>query len=404
MIQFYFNMEENSEVQLAKKLKFDELEETLVYFATSIISKNTEEEIVWDLVKNCISRLGLADCVVYKADTERKVLMQTAAHGPKNPQGYDLYQPIEIPFGQGITGTVALTLKAEIVNDTSKDSRYIVDDAARLSEITVPIVQDNKLWGIIDCEHDKKGFFNNRHLRILQAFASICAVKLARVNAEEELARKQQSLLNAERELLDLRITSLRRQMNPHFLFNALNAIQYFITADKKREALRYHTLFSKLIRKYLLHLDEEKVFLEEELRMINWYLKLQQLRYEDRFHYSINIKESLYNLSIPSLILQLVIEDMIERMVMTNTGQGHITLDFIYKDTTLIFTASLEVSAITAFTRKTEEDYRTGLFTWQEHIGLLNKLKDLKITHQLLNNQKDNTGMTIQIAIPVHE
>ena len=400
-------MAENSEVQLAKKLKFDTLEDTLVYFATSIISKNTEEEVLWDLAKNCISRLGFLDCVIYQIDYDRKVLIQKAAHGPKNPRSYEVLQPIEIPVGKGITGTVAATGKPELIHDTSKDKRYVVDDEARLSEIAVPIVQDGKVWGVIDCEHPEKRFFNTQHLKILNAIASICAVKLARVNAEHELKLKQRALLDAERELMNLRVNSLRRQMNPHFLFNALNAIQYFITTDQKRMALRYHSLFSKLIRKYMLHLDEEKIQLEEEIRMINWYLKLQQLRYEDRFSYTINITENLYSLHIPTLVLQLIVEELIERMVMSNSGEGRLTLDFTHQRGKLLFKASLEVDMLLAFTRADAQDYRSNLFTWQEHIDLLNKIKDLKILRQineLKNEQGEITGRIIALTIPLPE
>lgn len=398
-------MVKNSEVQLAKKLKLDELEETLVYFATSIISKNTEDEVVWDLAKNCISRLGFVDCVVYKIDYERKVLVQKAAYGPKNPRSYELLQPIEIPVGLGITGAVAASGNPELIPDTSKDARYVVDDEVRLSEIAVPIIQDDRVWGVIDCEHPRKNFFSVQHLKILKAIASICAVKLARVNAEKELAQKQRALLDTEKELLDLRINSLRRQMNPHFLFNALNAIQYFITTDKKKQALRYHSLFSKLIRKYMLHLDEEKIQLEEEIRMINWYLKLQQLRYEDRFNYSINISESLYSLSIPTLILQLIIEELIERMVMSNSGEGNLTLNFEYEAGILKFKATLDVDILKAFTRNPMDDYRFNLFTWQEHIDLLNKIKDLKILRhadEVKNGQGGIVGRIIELTIPV--
>ncbi|MBL6447354.1 histidine kinase [Fulvivirga sp. 29W222] len=400
-------MAKNSEVQLAKKLKLDDLEETLVYFATSIISKSTEEEVLWDLAKNCISRLGFLDCVIYKVDYERDVLIQKAAHGPKNPRSYEVLQPIEIPLGAGITGAVAATGKPELIHDTSKDERYVVDDEMRLSEIAVPITQDGKVWGVIDCEHPEKHFFTDRHLKTLNAIASICAVKLARVNAEQELKLKQKALMDAERELMNLRINSLRRQMNPHFLFNALNAIQYFITADKKRLALRYHSLFSKLIRKYMLHLDEAKIQLEEEIRMINWYLKLQQLRYEDRFNYTINVPEKLYSLHIPTLIIQLVIEELIERMVMSNTGEGDLILDFTYQVGCLQFKASLEVDMLLGFTRNDPNDYRANLFTWQEHIDLLNKIKHLKILRQvdeLKNDKGEVTGRTIELIIPVQE
>src|SRR5690606_3932943 len=100
-------------------------EATLNYFTTSLFGKNTVDDILWDVAKNCISQLQLEDCVIYLIDEDRRVLVQKAAYGPKNPVRFEIRDPIEIPLGQGIVGSVALHGKAEIVGDTSQDPRYI---------------------------------------------------------------------------------------------------------------------------------------------------------------------------------------------------------------------------------------------------------------------------------------
>ena len=109
-------------------------DDTINYFATSLFGKNTIEEVLWDVAKNCISRLDLVDCVIYLLDESRGVLVQKAAYGKKNPEEFNIYVPIEIPLGKGIVGSVAQTGIAEIVSDVSADPRYIVDDQPRLSE------------------------------------------------------------------------------------------------------------------------------------------------------------------------------------------------------------------------------------------------------------------------------
>ena len=135
-----------------------ETEQAINYFASSLSEQQTEEEILWDVAKNCIGRLHFEDCVIYLWDEEKQVLVQTAAHGPKSPRQFEITGPIEIKPGEGIVGTVAKNGKAEIVNDTSADPRYIVDDEQRYSEISVPIVYNGRVLGVIDCEHSKKGF------------------------------------------------------------------------------------------------------------------------------------------------------------------------------------------------------------------------------------------------------
>ena len=95
--------------QPTKRILLEEVEKILLYFSTSIFGQDTEEEIVWDLAKNCISQLGFVDCVVYLLDPDTQVLKQKAAFGPKNPRDYQIYHPIEIELGKGIVGQVALT-------------------------------------------------------------------------------------------------------------------------------------------------------------------------------------------------------------------------------------------------------------------------------------------------------
>jgi light-regulated signal transduction histidine kinase (bacteriophytochrome) len=81
-------------------------------------------------------------------------------------------------LGQGIVGTVAKTGKSELIKDTSKDDRYIIDDDIRYSEITVPIISDGKVIGVIDSEHLSKDYFTNEQLLMLENIGSLIAMKI----------------------------------------------------------------------------------------------------------------------------------------------------------------------------------------------------------------------------------
>ncbi|MDB6027204.1 MAG: histidine kinase, partial [Verrucomicrobiales bacterium] len=159
------------------------------YFATSMLEQDTEEDILWDLAGNCISQLGFVDCVIYLLDPERKVLVQKAAMGPKSPQARLILNPIVIPLGEGIVGSVAASGRAELIANTTIDARYIVDDEHRLSEIAVPITVNGKVIGVIDSEHPESNFFTVDHLNALTAIASLCANKMVRIRAVQELRR-----------------------------------------------------------------------------------------------------------------------------------------------------------------------------------------------------------------------
>lgn len=162
----------------------------LTYFATSLYGQNTVNDVFWDIAKNCVGKLNFVDCVIYQYDDDRQMLVQRAAYGPKSPSLHELINPLEIPLGKGIVGSVAQSGKAEIVKDTTKDSRYIVDDNNRYSEMAVPINVDGKLVGVIDSEHPRKGFYTSRHLKLMQRISEIGAAKISKYKIEERVRLK----------------------------------------------------------------------------------------------------------------------------------------------------------------------------------------------------------------------
>jgi signal transduction histidine kinase len=169
---------------LQRKLKAEKI---LNYFATSLYGQNTVDDIFWDVAKNCISQLRFEDCVIYHYQPQNRLLIQKAAYGPKNPEKHEIINPMEIPYGKGIVGTVAATEKPVIVKDTRRDERYIVDDQQRRSEIAIPIFVEEKLFGVIDSEHSQKNFYTRWHLKLLQKIAGICSNKISKYLVAEKV-------------------------------------------------------------------------------------------------------------------------------------------------------------------------------------------------------------------------
>ena len=166
-------------------------EKILNQFATSLYGKTSIDDIFWDIAVNCIRLLDFEDCVIYQIDTNRNVLVQRAAAGPKSPHiSREIINHLEIPVGKGIVGTVAKTGKAERIGNTSRDNRYVLDDQRRYSEITIPIWVDGQLFGIIDSEHSQKHFFRERHSRLLKNIAQICGERISKYLTEERLRSK----------------------------------------------------------------------------------------------------------------------------------------------------------------------------------------------------------------------
>ncbi len=159
----------------------------LGYFATSLFDKSKTKEMLWDIIENCISKLGLEDCVLYLLDEKQQELCQVAAFGNKQKGEKEIRFPKQIPVGKGIVGSVAKTGKYELIGDTSKDERYIVDDKKRKSELAVPIHLQEKLIGVLDAEHSQKMFFTENHLHLFRLIAKLTEKKLVQLDKKKGL-------------------------------------------------------------------------------------------------------------------------------------------------------------------------------------------------------------------------
>lgn len=300
-----------------------EIEKTINYFTASLIDYHTIEEVLWDVTRNCIGRLNFEDCVIYTLDEARQVLVQKAAYGPKNPRNFEILNPIEIPLGKGIVGSVAASGKAEIIYDTTKDPRYITDDERRLSEITVPIIAGDRIIGVIDAEHAQKGFFKQHHLRILTTIASLCATKMAGIRAQETVNTVALQVARLNRELAEAKVLALRQQMNPHFLFNTLTSINNCMLQGNTDLASKLLTQFSRLIRIVLDNAKSEWVSFEQEMKALQLYVQLESTRFDSRFNLLVTQAQELNGLAVqvPPMLFQPLAEKIIRQHLLDNNG-----------------------------------------------------------------------------------
>ena len=138
----------------------------------------------------------------------------------------------------------------------------------------------------------------------------------ARQNIREQLALSQ--------------ITALRTQMNPHFMFNILNAFQGLIYTNQKTKANEYLGVFSDLMRKTLDISDQREISIQEELEAVELYVQLEEARFDSGdFHFTLECtdREALKNYFIPSLILQPYIENAIKHGLLHKSGHKHLRL-----------------------------------------------------------------------------
>jgi hypothetical protein len=150
--------------------------------------------------------------------------------------------------------------------------------------------------------------------------------KLAQRN---QLISKQNEQIEQMNQLLKLKV--LQAKMNPHFLFNSLNSIQYFISADDKKASLQYISRFSAFLRKLIHFGDELSITLKDEAELLREYLWLEHTRFPGQFDYQVNLPEELQQAKILPLLTHGLVEASLYRGVLNlnNGKKGMIHVDF---------------------------------------------------------------------------
>ncbi len=161
-------------------------------FAQALFKQRTEEDVLWELARKCVKRLGFREAAIYMVDEGAQRLYARAAHGPNNPINLAIRKPRPVAFGEGICGSVAQSGSAEIVPDTAADPRYLDDGRLGRSEIAVPISADDRVLGVIDSEHPEPGFFDQSHLHVLTMVASLVAHRIMHLREQNERIRDLQ--------------------------------------------------------------------------------------------------------------------------------------------------------------------------------------------------------------------
>ena len=394
------------------RLQRKEMQKMIDYFALSGHDHTTVDDILWDIARNCISRLDFEDCVIYMLDEERKVLVQKAAYGIKNPTEREIYNPIEIPVGKGIVGSVAQNKRPELITDTSKDDRYIVDDVRRLSELAVPIIYGEKVLGVIDSEHRRKNFFRKKHLDVLASVASICSSKIAKVHAQEASLEKEKRMKELDLLMKESRLAVLQSQMNPHFIFNAMNSIQRFTLQHDVENANKYISRFSKLLRMVLQHSEKNAITLEDELQMLQLYLEIESLRMSNAFSFRFEVDEDIETdaLKIPGMMVQPFVENALAHGLANKTGDKSLVVRFYMPHDRLLLCEVTDNGIGREQARIVKEKKAAmlphqsrGINLVRERLSLYNRKVTGKITIlDLVDDLGEPAGTTVQIEIPV--
>ena len=221
---------------------------------------------------------------------------------------------------------------------------------------------------------------------------------------------RQKTIINQR--ISELRLQALRAQMNPHFIFNTINSIQYFISKKDEDSAYFYLTKFSKLLRRTLENSEKSTIQLAEEIENLKLYLELQLLRYGDKFTYEINVDKGvdLNSVEIPGMILQPYIENSIQHGFVKNIKYGKIIISIKLEKDLLVCTVDDNgigfKSALKTKSLKNPKHSSSGMKLTHERLDILNRAHKNTIDVSVQDfgeiDPKQN-GTRVTIHIPVH-
>ncbi|MBK7666880.1 MAG: histidine kinase [Sphingobacteriaceae bacterium] len=252
----------------------------------------------------------------------------------------------------------------------------------------------------------KKPFWQEIWFYVVVAASGALLVYLISLSVIKNIRRKAE----IKNDLISSKLTAIRAQMNPHFMYNTLNSIQDLILQSDIKNTNYYLSKFSSLMRKILEFSEKEKVFLDEEVEMLNYYLELEKLRFGDKFKYAINFEKEVETtrLLVPPMIIQPFIENAIKHGLLHNKGDQKLDIKFRLDYSVLICEITdngvgrKRSEEIKARNSKNHPSFATQAI--DKHMYLLNSVKGKKYSLQIIDLYEAEMaiGTKVIISIPI--
>ncbi|MBO9733015.1 MAG: histidine kinase [Chitinophaga sp.] len=177
----------------------------------------------------------------------------------------------------------------------------------------------------------KPAFWQTSWFRLLCLLLAASLVYLyfrLRISSIRKEAKQREAI---QQQIAQLEMKALRAQMNPHFIFNALNSIQTFMMKSETEQALSYLSRFAKLIRNVLDNSQLNNITIAQEVSVLENYMELEKLRFTDEFEYEIIVDPSLdpHMVEVPTMIIQPFVENAIWHGLLHEKGKGKVTIIF---------------------------------------------------------------------------
>lgn len=228
------------------------------------------------------------------------------------------------------------------------------------------------------------------------------------------IKRKEASKTRINKKFAELELQALQAQMNPHFIFNSMNAIQNFIYTQEKRAAGKYIVKFSRLMRLFLNASNQKYSTLEQEIEILQKYVELEKLRFDDKFDYEFIIDPtlSLASTKIPALLLQPYVENAINHGLVHRSSKGNLWIRF-YKKSENRLLCEIEdngigrAKAMEIRQQSFKKHQPRGMALVEERQRVMNFIdeQDIKIEiTDLKDKQQSAIGTKVSVTLPINK
>jgi len=248
-------------------------------------------------------------------------------------------------------------------------------------------------------------------LSIIFIVSSIWTFISYRLNSIRKASAAREKTLEIERKIVEAERKALRAQINPHFIFNVLNSIQYYIQDNEPLVASRYLSKFAKLMRMILDNSKHSSVPLTDEIESLKLYIDLEILRSEYKFEYEIEIDESVdvNESNIPPMLIQPFIENSIRHGLMPNDHKGLLKLRLTQKNDNLQCIIEDNGVGINSSLEK-NQDVKTdhvssGMKITGDRLEIINTLRNNDVSVEIVDLseiEEGRTGTRVTIYIPI--
>lgn len=221
-----------------------------------------------------------------------------------------------------------------------------------------------------------------------------------------ERLEKEKLLAEANKKIGELKLMALRSVMSPHFIFNVLNSIQFFIGKNDRLNAINYLSTFSKLIRSILTHSVDNKIKLSEEIELLKNYVSLEVLRFENKFEFELIVDPDLEvdHIEVPSLLIQPYVENAILHGLYNKKEPGKLTLEISEKGDVVYFKIEdngIGRDAARKLSKKNFPAHKSmGLKVTEERLRLINENRNVSFYIEDLKEGKKAAGTRVTIGV----